>query len=152
MDDDTLKLDTRGLDGLMKALKGKLPVVRIGILGNRNSRSKGGSNAAIGAIHEFGSSELPVRSFLRVPLADHLQKTLEKNGALDKDTIAQVIKVGSIVPWLQKVAITAEEIVLTGFDTGGYGKWKPSNMAHKKVHQTLVETQQLRNSITSEVK
>ncbi len=53
---------------------------------------------------------------------------------------------------VKKVAVVAEGIVAEAFDTGGFGQWPPSDMTHKKVHQTLVETQQLRNSITSEVK
>ncbi len=52
---------------------------------------------------------------------------------------------------MKRIAIVALDVVLGAFATGGYGKWKPSNMEHKKVHMTLVETQQLRNSVTEEV-
>ena len=45
-----------------------------------------------------------------------------------------------------------ESIVQDAFSTGGFGKWKPSRMENKQTKQTLVETQQLRNSITSDVK
>jgi len=159
---DDMKINTPGLDKIMKALSGKMPKARVGILGDKNVRGEsagstqkkqaGASNAEVGAAHEFGTATLPQRSFLRVPISEHLAKKLEETGLTDKETLKEVIKSGTLVPWLKKVAIAAEGIVLEAFDSGGFGKWKPSDMTHKKNHQTLVETQQLRNSITSEVK
>lgn len=147
-----VELKMTGLEKLAKALKVKPPVARIGILGSNSSRTGGGaSNATIGAYHEFGTSNLPQRSFLRIPISDNLEKEMESSGALDKDTLKAVIAGGTLLPWVKKIAILAEGIVAGAFDTGGYGKWRPSNMAYKANHQTLVETQQLRNSITSEV-
>lgn len=152
-DEAAYTVNLRGLDKLLKALGTKPPKARIGILGNSAARSDGGpSNAQVGAWHEFGTSKLPVRSFLRVPITENLQKEMEKSGAFDKDALANVLATGSILPWLKKVMIMAEGIVADAFDSGGFGKWKPSDMTRKKNHQTLVETQQLRNAITSEVK
>lgn len=153
-DDDNTTVNVEGLDKLLKALKAKLPVVKIGVLGNsgRSGSKKQPTNAQIGVWHEFGTKNLPQRSFLRVPLADNLAKELESSGALDESTFKEVIKEGTIIPWMKKVAVLAEGIVAEAFATGGFGKWKPSDMRHKKNHQTLVETQQLRDSITSEVK
>ena len=150
----TVELNDKKLKDLIKALKGKVPKARVGILGGaKNSRKDDTqTNAEIGAKHEFGDDQVPQRSFLRVPLSDNLQKYLEKNGAFNKDVFEKVLKEKSIYEWVKKLAITAEQIIAEGFASGGYGKWKPSNMEHKKVHQTLVETQQLRNSITSDVK
>lgn len=153
---EAYELNTKGLDQLLKALKGKQPVGRIGILGQNAVRGGGTSaatlsNAAVGAMHEFGTSKLPQRSFLRIPIMDNLNKRLEAAGALTSETLNAVVATGSFIPWLKKVVVVAEGIVLEAFDTGGFGKWKPSDMAKKKNHQTLVETQQLRNSVTSEV-
>lgn len=175
MNDDSI--DTRKLDGLIKALRESKARGRIGILGEKSTRTgegaelKGGkrmnanskakltkenfadkTNAAIGAAHEFGTSKLPQRSFLRVPLADNLQSRMTEAGLLDKDVVSEVIKTRNTVPWLKKVMILCEGIVADAFASGGFGKWKPSVMTNKKNHETLVETQQLRNSITSEVK
>lgn len=149
-----VELNVKGLDQLIKALGSKQPIAKVGILGGKNARSTAGvnSNAQIGAWHEFGTTKTPQRSFLRAPISENLQKEMEAAGALDKDVLAEVIARGSVVPWLKKVAVMAEGIVADAFDTGGFGKWKPSNMTRKQNHQTLVETQQLRNSITSEVK
>lgn len=151
-DDVTFKID--GLEKLLKALKmAKPPVIRIGILGSKNARTgKASSNATVGAAHEFGTSKLPMRSFLRMPLSFELPKAIKKSGAIDKDVLNDVLKEGTFLPWLKKIAILAERTVAEAFETSGFGQWRPSNMTHKKVHQTLVETQQLRNSITSEIK
>lgn len=153
--DNVADLKIAGLDKLIKALNKKPPTVRVGILGDKNAReSKKGSksNAAIGAAHEFGTSVLPIRSFLRVPISEHLDTKMKSSGALNKDVLAEVISSGTLIPWLTKIGILAESIVLEAFNSGGFGKWPQSNMKRKKNHQTLVETQQLRNSITSEVK
>ena len=151
------QVNVQGLDALLKALKAKPPKARVGILGgNARSSSKGTStqtNAQIGAAHEFGTSKLPQRSFLRVPITDHLQKRMQNSNLLDKDVLKAVIKEGSVVPWLTRVAMIAEDIVLGAFDSGGYGKWAPwANPNYKNnTGMLLVDSQQLRNSITYEV-
>lgn len=149
MSDD---MDTKGLDNLIKALGEEQPIGRIGVLGNGNQRKDENSNAEIGAKHEFGDDNLPIRSWLRMPLIDKMQESLENSGAFSKEASKKVVQEKSVVPWLKKVMVVAEGVVLDAFATGGFGKWKPSNMKYKKNHQTLVETQQLRNSVTSEVK
>lgn len=154
MADEELKLDK--LDRLIGILSaGKMPMVRVGVLGAKSHRSKGDSksptNAEIGAKHEFGLDGMPMRSFLRMPLTEFLQKYLDKAGAFTEPLLKEVMVTASLTPWLKKVGIIGEQIVADGFQTGGFGKWKPSDMSRKRNHQTLVETQQLRNSITSEV-
>lgn len=157
MSDEDVTVNVNGLDKLLKALKGKLPVARVGILGESVVRGSGTAeksptNAQIGAWHEFGTSRTPVRSFLRLPIATFIQKRMESSGLFTKEELKKVTDQGSLIPWLRKIGILAEAIVAEGFDTGGFGSWIPSNMKRKKNHQTLVETQQLRNSITSDVK
>ncbi len=176
MSDEAFKLNTKNLDGLLKAMKQNMHRARVGILGGKTVRNQlpkqatwksvdatsgkkpkgkfeGGTNASIGALHEFGGAKMPQRSFLRVPIAEHLQKELESSGAFDKDTLIQVVKDGWFVPWLEKIAIIAEKIVGEAFDTGGFGKWPKWSQGYtNNTGQILVDTQQLRNSITSEVK
>lgn len=154
---DAFDVNTKNLDQIIKALKSNMSRARVGILGGKTARNpvpgEAGvnTNASIGAEHEFGG-KFPQRSFLRVPISENMQKEMDNSGAFDKDALAMVLKEGSPTAWLRKVAIIAERIVAEAFETGGFGRWKPSNMLRKKNHQTLVETQQLRNSITSEVK
>lgn len=160
MSDDETTLEIAGLENLIKAFKGKLPTVRVGILAGSSRNPAEGSkaknlptNATVGAIYEYRLDPSKAGgSFLRVPIADNLQKYLEKAGAFDESVIKKIIKQKSLIPHLEKVGAISEQIVHDGFETGGFGKWTPSNMELKKNHQTLVETQQLRNSITSEVK
>lgn len=152
MADVDLKLD--GLNNFLKAIKAPGPIAKIGILGN-NTRNDGESNATIGAAHEFGTSRVPVRSFLRVPISERLDKELQSSGAFTKEALAKVIKEKSTKQWVTNCAIVAQKIVLEAFDTQGFGKWPantPETMARKKVKQILTETQQLRNSIEWEVK
>jgi hypothetical protein len=149
------RLELKGLDKLLKALKQKPPSIKVGILGDSAPRDGGGpNNASIGAVHEFGNSTHPQRSFLRIPISKNLKKKMEQSGAFDKATFQKVMAEGSIIPWATKVGFLAVECSIDAFAEGGGkgNRWKPSDMRRKKVHQTLVETQQLRNSITSEVK
>src|SRR5580692_9916191 len=96
-----------GLEKLIKALKQKPPKCRVGILGSSNSRQgpSGVTNAEVGAAHEFGTDKLPVRSFLRMPIANNLNKEIKKSGLNSEETLKEVVKQGSIVPWMKQVAI-----------------------------------------------
>lgn len=153
MSKDGTTINVEGLDGLIKALKTKAPKARVGII-NKNGRNDGETNATIGAAHEFGTSSIPQRSFLRVPIATGLKKEMEKSKLLDKDTLKAVVKGGSIKPWLEQVCIAAEACVARAFATGGDGKWpawKNPNYENN-TGDLLVDTQQLRESIAHEVK
>jgi phage gpG-like protein len=152
MEKDGVVLEDKRLRQLIKAFSGQMPTARVGILGGGNARASDfTTNAEIGALHEFGGANMPKRSFLRTPISDNLKGALEKAGLFEKASLDRVIKEGTIIPWVKKIAISGLDIVLGAFATGGYGKWKPSNMARKANKQTLVETQQLRNSITEDV-
>lgn len=149
--DVSLKID--GLAKITKMLKGQLPNIRIGVLG-KDARSGGGSNATVGAAHEYGTSKMPARSFLRMPLTEYLNKYLEKSGVFSEHHLKQLLKEGNLIPLFKTIAVQAEAVVAEAFDTGGFGKWaKWKNPNYKNnTGQVLVDTQQLRNSITSEVK
>lgn len=151
---DDVKLDMRALDNLSKAILKGVQSVKVGILGEKTNRETEASetNASIGLRHEFGTVHMPRRSFLREPLNDNLQAYLDKTGLFTKEAVAEVIKGKTFEPWAEKIAITAVQVVSEAFDSGGFGKWKPSDMSLKENQQTLVETQQLRNSIAYEVK
>lgn len=144
-------LDSKNLNQILKAFKG-VAVAKVGILGQKNARKKSAqkTNAEIGAIHEFGLNGIE-RSFLRVPISDHLQAYIEKAGKIKPAMLKEIVREGTSKPWARKLGIIGEQIVADAFDSGGFGKWKQSDMSRKKVKQTLVETQQLRNSISSEV-
>jgi phage gpG-like protein len=157
MADDDVKLDTKVMDNLIVALKDNMHRVRVGVLGAkamRGSGKVGQSNATIGAIHEFGGGKMPMRSFLRVPIAENLDKKIESSGALDKEALDQVAKQKTMLPWLKKLGKLAEQIVLEAFDTGGDGKWPAWKTPSYKNEggKILQDTGQLRDSISSDVK
>lgn len=152
--DDTIEFNPKGLNRIIKALKGPLPTVRVGILGTKTQRNDTNqTNATIGACHEFGTTNMVARSWLRIPLIENLQSYLEKSRALDKDTLVKMVNTGSIKEWMAKIGIVAEAVISDGFSTSGFGKWanwKDPNY-HNQANQILVDTQQLRNSISSDV-
>jgi phage gpG-like protein len=156
------KINVKGLKQLVKALGMEPPVARLGILGDKAGRrpSHGKkatvNNATIGAVHEYGSPArgIPARSFLRVPLNDNLQGEMEKSGAFTKEQARDVIKTGSLVPWLRQVAVLGEGVVRKAFATGGGGKWpkwKNPNYTNN-TGMLLIDTTQLRDSIVSDIK
>lgn len=145
-------LQTKGLENILKMFKSNA-TVKVGILGEKNSRSGSMTNAQIGAMHEFGTTTIPKRSFLREPISDNLDKELKKAGLLDKKVIAKIIKESSAAELLAQVGILAEGIIADAFATGGFGKWPAwkTKGYENNTGNILVDTQQLRNSITSEV-
>lgn len=139
---------------MIAAFKGRLPVAKVGVLGDgKNHRTEDGAptNAQIGAWNEFGTSRMKMRSWLRMPISLKLQSALQEAGAFDNATLKKVIEEGSLTPFVAKIGIVGEAVVLGGFDTSGYGYWPASDMTKKENQQTLVETQQLRNAVASEV-
>lgn len=150
-----IEIDSKKLKDLIEVIK-DFPALRLGILGTKGPRSdaQGPSNAEIGKKHEFGEDGMPVRSFLRMPLIEKMSEYLESpesSRAFDEDLLKEVMESKDAEPWMKQVGATAELCVQDAFDTGGFGSWKKSRMEYKKNHQTLVETKQLRQSISSEV-
>ncbi len=164
--DENDSIKVVGLEKLLKALKAKPPVARVGILASKThyAQLKPGqkqpkhapTNAEVGAAHEFGSPArgLPQRSFLRIPISEHLEKYMVDSGALGVDEMQGVLKDGTVIPWMTKVAKIAEQIVFDAFNSGGFGKWPAWQTPgyENNTGMVLVDTTQLRNSITSEVK
>lgn len=130
--------------------------VKVGILGNDDSRQGEGAllgNAGIGVVQEFGSltNNIPPRSFLRMPLEtkkDRLEATFEKVG------VKQKLLEGDARGALQSLGFVAEQIIDDAFKSQGFGNWapnKPSTVAKKGSSKPLIDTSQLRRSITSKV-
>lgn len=150
-------LDTKGLDNILKMLK-STAIIKVGILGEKSVRGNGTSsshpsNADIGAQHEFGTSKVPKRSFLLEPITDNMDKYLKEADVLDPETLKTLVKTVSPEVLLRKIGILAEGIIGDGFSSGGFGKWAPwkSKGYENNTGMILVDSQQLRNSITSEV-
>jgi len=176
----TVKINDQALRQVLKTLKGKQPVGRIGVIGGAatapraaaphevsfdelaamRTRKQGAkeaaappTNAQVLAAHEYGTTRMPQRSVLRVPLTDELPRALARAGAFSKDAVEKILLAGSLRPYMQKVMIAAETVVQGAFDTGGYGKWTAWKDPdyQNNAGMLLVDTTQLRKAITSEV-
>lgn len=166
-----VKTNMTPLNNLLAGIDEKY-VVRVGILGNKahaknrldtgELKKRGGhkvgdtaselTNADIGLRHEKGvkSEHLPRRSWLQNPLEDNLMEYFTKIGS---ETIKLMVLKQSLSAY-QDLGIICEQIIQKGFETGGYGKWKSLSaftIAQKKSSQILIDTGQLRKSVTSQV-
>lgn len=150
---DKVQVDTKELDKIIRLFGMKMPITRVGIIGNNTRKGTGPSNADIGAAHEFGSTKVPKRSWLLMPLTSKLQGEVEKSKDLDESSLKEAVKEGSLVRWFKTLGILGEKIIQEAFRTGGFGKWKQWSKGYSnRTGQILVDTQQLRNSVTSDVK
>ena len=97
MSNDAFDFKDKGLKDLIRILNESAPYAKVGVISSsknaQRSNEDGSSktNAEIGADHEFGTEKLPQRSFLRIPIAEQMQKILDKSGYLDKDTFNLIL-------------------------------------------------------------
>lgn len=145
--------DFKKLDKFVKALAvADGYAVEVGILGNKTNRKGGGmTNADIGFLHEFGTAKMKRRSFLRMPLlmkTNQIIKDVMQAGAL------RLFAEGKIELILKYLGLACESVILDAFDSAGFGEWDPDKVAttkRKKGSTPLIDTGQLRRSITSRV-
>ena len=172
----TMSLNVEKLMLIQKALGVKLRA-QVGVLGSsphnrsvvaprmateRNAKGLGrpsktlGSdltNAEIGAIHEFGKiskPKIPQRSFLWMPLSLYLQDEVYKKASV----FNKLISFANVLDCYALLGICGENVVQYAFQTGGFGEWpalKPQTIANKGSDKILIDTAQLRKSITSRV-
>jgi len=156
---DTINLE--GLEKLQKALKAKYPpYAKIGVLGGgkevrKNEGKKNQiNNAELAAVHEYGSpvQGIPSRSFLRMPLTDQLPKKLEEGGLFEEDEAREVLRTGTLMPWMKRVAAIALGVCKEAFTSNGWGKWPAWKPGYtNKTGQMLNDTGQLKDSVDAEV-
>lgn len=147
--------DLSQLEELVKELGG-MWVARVGILGNNAATphaNAGLTNSELGVIHEFGSlsRNIPPRSFLRMPV-EVKQKEIVQGMASYRTKNA--LENGNIKRVYQDLGLYAEGFVKQAFASGGFGTWKgnaESTIAQKGSDRPLIDTAQLRRSITSDV-
>ena len=159
MAQNEIKLNLKGMDHLNALLKSVgAKYIKVGILGTTNQRPTGEmSNAEIGFIQEFGRYEKPrieARSFLRMPLREHLMEKLEKSKTFKKENVEKAIATGNGDKLTKQLGALGEQVVFEAFETSGWGKWKPNapfTVAMKGSDKPLIDTGELRKSITSQV-
>lgn len=153
--------EVKKLKNLIKYLAVGLPKVRVGILGDKaaKKRKDGLTNAEIGFTNEFGKMtgkhRIPPRSFIIMPLRLHLNDYLRKHQSTSKEEFEKAVRNGVADSFAKKVGIVAEECIQEAFATRGFGNWAknaPYTVALKGSDSPLIDTGELRRSITSEVK
>jgi phage gpG-like protein len=111
------------------------------------------SNAEIGAIHEFGSpgKRIPERSFLRMPIMTRLDRELR---TISKADWKMTLITGGLGAVLRAIGQAGINVIGDAFHTGGFGSWKalkPATIRNKGSSDILVDTTQLRRSISYQV-
>lgn len=154
MNSKVVKADMSGLQKFAQSISKTTEYrTRVGILGSKANRtSKGGmTNADIGFIHEFGGPKTPKRSFLRMPIfqkSEQILKSVKEAGALKK------LAAGNVVMVLADMGVGCEAAILEAFGSAGFGSWKknaPRTIKKKGSSAPLIDTGQLRRSISSAV-
>lgn len=111
-----------GLESLTKALKEDYKV-KVGVIGTKaKAQHEGGvTNAELGAFHEFGTKNMPERSFLLMPLTEKLSEEIPK---MKKYIWKQVFVKKAVKEFYQNLGAKAVAIIEDWFDNSGYGHWK----------------------------
>lgn len=149
----------KNLKTLIGYLSGGLPKVRVGILGSTTARNSGElNNAEIGYKNEMGVQvghpRIPKRSFIVMPLSMFFGKKIKEKRSLASGQFEKAIQSADAEKFMQKVGFVAEEVIQEAFSTNGFGQWKPNaklTIEKKKSDSPLIDTGQLRRSITSKV-
>ncbi len=136
---------------------GRRYVARVGILGDKSRMRKGEdqstlTNAEIGLIQEKGSISrgIPARSFLMMPLTLRFDRYVPTIGM----SIMQGVTTENIKFAYAKMGTLAVSVIDRAFASRGFGQWEPNapaTIARKKSDAPLIDTSQLRKSITSTV-
>ena len=131
----------------------KTMTVKVGIISSGSGVYENGENVIdIGIRHEYGTEDIPRRSFLRAPF---FMKKKEMSSFINKQ-FKKVIEEGRPAETaLELIGIKAQSISQEAFTSSGYGQWpalSPKTIEKKGSSQALIDTGTLRNSITYQVK
>jgi len=134
---------------IMKRISGMQARVEVGV--PAGPREKGGaSSALVASVHEFGapSRGIPQRSFLRAGIEKSLPQLIALNGA-------NLAAIGrgqmDIQTALGRLGQAAAGAVKREIIEGTFTPLKPATIRRKKSSRPLVDTGQMRQSVTYEV-
>lgn len=152
----SLSDNLKKLEDYKKALdKSKNSYVAVGVIGNKLTKriyDSGVDVVQVALTHEFGTSKIPKRSFLK------------QSFEIKKKDINNILKIqynrvfegkSTVNKSLNIVGVKARNISVDSFRTGGFGRWtplKPETIAKKGTSTILVETSTLKQSIQWEVR
>ena len=168
--ENVVKMNIKGLEQMKAQLDlAKKARVRIGILGDaaRSAYPDGTSMAEVAFKSEFGfvttghmqrfdnSSPIgdqlvPARSFLRMPVGGYSSVIIGRVS----NQFAKAIWDGKFLGWLRRLGYSARNQVDKAFASAGFGMWSPNTpfrIAQKGSAQPLIDTGELRHSVSSDV-
>lgn len=112
------------LNKLLRLMKNDYRM-RVGIIGNKAAAQHDNksdlTNAQIGAFHEFGTSKMPQRSFLLMPLQEKLSDEIPK---MKKYIFKQFFDKKAPKQFYMTLGSKALDIIEAAFNTNGFGEWK----------------------------
>ena len=151
---NAVKRDFSGFAKLRKQLHDlQTYKAEVGLFENTAFRKPGrgeiNDNPSLGLEHEFGNPEsnLPERSFLRMPLMTQMGEVL-------KFDWLRRIRASGVKSAVKLLGVLGEETVQEAFATGGFGQWaalKPRTIQRKGSSRILIDSAQLRKAVTSRV-
>lgn len=129
----SVEFNDDGLKNVISALKQDY-FLRVGIIGSKASTTHKKSkltNAELGTIHEFGSADgkrPPRRSFLEDSLKFKLKFNEERLKVLRESLFKNFFVKNAPQQFLTELGAKCLLIIQEGFDTNGFGLWKPLSM------------------------
>lgn len=123
-DNAKVKANIDELNKLTRFLKEEYKV-RVGILGSKaaaqHDNKSGLTNVEIGTFHEFGTENMPQRSFLMMPLQEKLSAEIPK---MKKYIFKQFFVKKAPKQFYMDLGSKALDIIESAFNTNGFGQWK----------------------------
>lgn len=130
-DKTEIKFDKKGLEELERMLKNQY-YLRIGIIGSKaqgqHDKDSGLTNAELGSIHEQPDGKgkkMPRRSFLEDSLKLKLNFNDEQFKEMRKSLFNKVFDKQKPIEFLNELGVKCLQIIEEGFETNGFGLWKP---------------------------
>jgi phage gpG-like protein len=141
---------------LVKDLEKKIKDVKkrevaIGVMQNSGAYEDGLSIVEVARTHEFGSitKKIPARSFLRVPF---YEKEKQVDNLIFRGYKMMVEKNETVDKALDLIGLGARDISVGAFRDNNWQELKPSTIKAKGSSAPLIDTGNLRQSITWEVR
>lgn len=141
---------------LVKDLEKKIKDVKkrevaIGVMQNSGAYEYGLSIVEVARVHEFGSitKNIPARSFLRVPF---YEKEKQVDNLIFRGYKMMVEKNETVDKALDLIGLGARDISVGAFRDNNWQELKPSTIKAKGSSTPLIDTGNLRQSITWEVR
>lgn len=143
-----IKLNTKGLQALKKQLKDV--EIKVGLPKGTPRNDEGVSLIEIGATNEFGSPAkgIPERSFIRIPLDNAKEKYFK---IATKQGIDILNGKQTIDGAIEKIGIWGQTVIKKSFTNNNWEANSQTTIDIKGSSRPLIDSGQLRQSITWEV-